>query len=228
MFSLTLVRECEMKISKLKIIVWLCLEVSAHFKSDRSCMTYLINSKAFTIPGLFLHVAGELMHRSGFRKCYFSCRQVCSDTATVLGSAAGAASSNVQWVSCHLQVWAALMTFSECQTSSNTVKYFQDSSKLRNVLFYDMPHIWCTYTRSSSPYKGTLWFHAEFPNKLQSIANIWPHLRNEEYVGYRRILCNQLLQTFVAIWLVFVSISEKKSFRPCNAVPHPQPPKINK
>ena len=100
-------------------------------------------------------------------------------------------------------------------------KYFQDSSNLRSVLFF-LPHISCTYTRSSCPNKGTYWFHAKLPNIIQAVAHIWPHLRNEEYVGHRMVICNQLLHTFLTIWLVLCLFMKKKSFIP------PPPPKKKK
>ena len=77
---------------------------------------------------------------------------------------------------------------------------------------HDMPHISCTYTRSLCPNEGTYWFHAKLPNNIQAVANIWPHLRNEEYVGYRMVLCNQLLHTFVTIWLVLSLFLNTKQY----------------
>ena len=102
-------------------------------------------------------------------------------------------------------------------------KYFQDSSNLRSVLFF-LPHISCTYTRSSCPNKGTYWFHAKLPNIIQAVAHIWPHLRNEEYVGHRMVICNQLLHTFLTIWLVLCLFMKKKIVHP----PPPPPPQKQK
>ena len=94
-------------------------------------------------------------------------------------------------------------------------KIFPGLLKLKKCTFlYDMPHISCTYTRSSCPNKGTYWFHAKLPNIIQAVAHIWPHLRNEEYVGHRMVICNQLLHTFLTIWLVLCLFMKKNRSAP--------------
>ena len=83
-------------------------------------------------------------------------------------------------------------------------KYFQDSSKFRIVLFFIICHTYYGHTHAFLVTK-------QYTDNCRYMTTF----QKRRTFGYRRLLCNQFLQTFVKIWMV-LCILLKKSFSPSN------------
>ena len=86
-------------------------------------------------------------------------------------------------------------------------KYFQDSSKLRIVLFFMICHTYYAHTRVP---------RAHTTLNFRTVYRQLPIFKKRRICGYRRLLCNQILHTFVTIWLVLCLFLKKKSPNPSN------------